>query len=201
MAQRIGILGGTFDPIHYGHLAIAEEARVRHPLDFVLMMPARIQPLREGERVSSPDHRAAMLERALLGNPALILSRVEFERAGPSYTVETIKILRRRYPKDSEFFFLLGTDALAELPRWKDPEELIMLCRFIVFERPGFDSEPRLIFLQYPALRERVTFMEGPRLDISSTDLRRRVRKALPIRYQVPEGVEEYIRSHRLYLD
>jgi nicotinate-nucleotide adenylyltransferase len=201
MAQRIGILGGTFDPVHLGHLAIAEEARVRLPLDLVLLMPARVQPLRQQEQVSSPEHRAAMLQRAVLGNPAFSVSRIEFERAGPSYTVDTMALLRERYPRGSEFFFLLGIDALAELPHWKDPELLITMCRLVAFQRPGCDFDPRNLFLQIPLLRERLTLLDGPRLDISGTDLRRRVRQEWPIRYQVPDAVAEYIHSNRLYLE
>ncbi|MGB9722362.1 MAG: nicotinate-nucleotide adenylyltransferase [Chloroflexia bacterium] len=201
MSPRIGILGGTFDPVHFGHLAIAEEARVRLPLDVVLLMPARIQPLRQQERLSSPEDRAAMLERAVLGNPGLQVSRIEFERPGPSYTVDTLTLLHERYPRGSEFFFILGSDAIAELPRWKDPERLMTLCRFVVFQRPGCDFDPRNLFLQFPRLRERTIFLEGPRLEISATELRRRVRQGLPIRYQTPDAVEEYIRSHRLYLE
>jgi nicotinate-nucleotide adenylyltransferase len=201
MAQKIGILGGTFDPVHYGHLAIAEEARARIPLDIVLLVPARVQPLRQEAAVSKPEHRAAMLERALIGNPALSLSRIEFERAGPSFTVETMALFRERYPRDSEFFFILGMDALAELPNWKDPERLLTLCRLIAMQRPGCDFDPRNIFLLLPLLRDRLIVLDGPRLGISGTDLRRRVRLGLPIRYQVPDAVAEYIRSHRLYLE
>ena len=156
MAQRIGVLGGTFDPVHLGHLAIAEEARVCLPLDLVLLLPARVQPLRQGGQVSSPEHRAAMLERAILGNPALVLSRVEFERPGPSYTVDTMVLLRERYPRGSEFFFILGSDALADLPHWKEPKRLLALCQLVVFPRPGLEFEPRLLFLQLPLLRERI---------------------------------------------
>lgn len=201
MARQIGILGGTFDPVHIGHLAIAEEARVRVPLDTVLLVPARIQPLRQQERISSPESRAAMLERAVLSNPALALSRIEFERPGPSYTTDTMALLRERHPRHSEFFFILGVDALAELPHWKDAEKLLTLCRIIAFQRPGYDFDPRNLFLQIPLLRERLTVYEGPRLDISGTELRRRVRQGLPIRYLVPDPVAEYIHSHRLYLD
>ena len=200
MTQRIGVLGGTFDPVHFGHLAIAEESRARVPLDVVLLMPARVQPLRQQEQTSSPEHRGAMLERAVLGNPALSVSRIEFERAGPSYTVDTIALLRERYVRGSELFFLLGIDALAELPHWKEPERLLTLCRLVAFQRPGYDFDPRNLFLQIPLLRDRLTLIEGPRLDISGTDLRRRVRQGLPIRYQVPDAVAEYIHSNRLYL-
>jgi nicotinate-nucleotide adenylyltransferase len=199
MGAQVGVLGGTFDPVHYGHLAIAEEARACVPLDIVLFVPARVQPLRQGERISAPEHRAAMLERAILGNPAFRLSRVEFERPGPSYTVDTIARLREQYPRGTEFYFIAGSDAFAELPRWKDPERLITLCRFVVFPRPGDPHDVRELFLQFPGLRERTIFLEGPRLDISGSDLRRRVRQGRPIRYQLPDAVEEYIRSHRLY--
>lgn len=201
MTQRVGVLGGTFDPVHFGHLAIAEEARVHLSLDVVLFVPARDQPLRRGDRTSSPQHRAAMLSRAILGNPAFRLSRIEFERAGPSYTVDTMALLRERYPRGSALFFLLGNDALAELPRWKDPERLITLCQLVVFDRPGYDFDPRLLFLQIPLLRKRLTRLEGPRLEISATELRRRVRKGWPIRYQLPDAVEEYVHSHRLYVE
>jgi nicotinate-nucleotide adenylyltransferase len=201
MAQRMGVLGGTFDPVHYGHLAIAEEARSQLSLDMVLFLPARVQPLRQGEQVSAPEHRASMIERAVLANPSFQLSRIEFERPGPSYTVDTMLQLRERYPRGTAFYFLLGGDALAELPHWKEPDRLLTLCHFVVFERPGCDFDARNLFLKFPLLRDRVIFVEGPRLEISATDLRRRVRKGLPIRYQLPDAVEEYIRSHRLYLD
>jgi nicotinate-nucleotide adenylyltransferase len=201
MAQRIGILGGTFDPVHYGHLAVAEEARARVPLDIVYMMPARVQPLRQQEQTSSPEHRAAMLERAILSNPNFTLSRIEFERPGLSYTVETMSALRERHPKHSEFFFVLGMDALADLPKWKEPEQLITLCRLVAIRRPGCDLDPRNLFLQLPLLRDRLIILEGPRLDISSTALRQRVRQGLPIRYQVPDAVAEYIYSHHLYVE
>lgn len=200
MSQRVGILGGTFDPVHFGHLAIAEEARVRLDLDVVLFVPARIQPLRQEQAISPPEHRTAMLERALLGNPAFRLSRVELERPGPSYTVDTLTLLRQRHPRGSIFYFILGSDAIAELPRWKDPERLMTLCQFVVFERPGCTFDPRVLFLRYPILRERVTLLEGPHLNISASELRRRVRQGLPIRYLLPDPVEEYIRAHRLYL-
>jgi len=199
VAPRIGVLGGTFDPVHFGHLAIAEEARVRLSLDVVLLVPARLQPLRQEERLSPPEDRAAMLERAVMGNPGLQVSRIEFERPGPSYTVDTLALLRERYPRGSEFFFILGSDAIADLPRWKEPERLMTLCHFVVFQRPGCDFDPRNLFLQFPLLRERTIFLEGPRLEISATELRRRVRQGLPIRYQTPDAVVEYILSHRLY--
>ncbi len=201
MAQRIGVLGGTFDPIHYGHLAIAEEVRVRMGLDFVLFVPARQQPLRQQERISPPEHRAAMIERAILGNPTFHLSRMEYERPGPSYTVDTMALMRERYPRGSEIFFIVGTDALADLPHWKEPQRLITLCQFAVVQRPGCDFDPRIHFLEMPLLRQRTVFIEGPRLEISGTELRRRVQLGLPIRYQLPDSVEEYIRSHRLYLE
>jgi nicotinate-nucleotide adenylyltransferase len=201
MAQRIAVLGGTFDPVHYGHLAIAEEARARLSADVVLFVPARMQPLRQKERISSPEHRAAMLDRAILGNPAFRLSRIEFERPGLSYTVETMTLLHQRYAKGSEFFFILGTDAFAELPHWKDPQRLLTLCHFAVFQRPGCDFESRSLFLQFPLLRDRTIFLEGPHLEISATELRRRVWQGLPIRYQLPDSVEEYIRSHNLYTE
>lgn len=201
MGLQVGILGGTFDPVHYGHLAIAEEARVCIPLDIVLFVPARIQPLRQDERISPPEDRAAMLERAILGNPAFRLSRVEFERPGPSYTVDTLSRLRDQYPRGTEFYFIAGSDAFAELPRWKEPERLLTLCRFVVFPRPGHEGDVRELFLQFPGLRQRTVFLEGPRLEISGSEIRRRVRQGRPIRYLVPDAVEEYIRSHRLYID
>ncbi len=201
MAPKIGVLGGTFDPVHYGHLAIAEEARVRLELDTVLLVPARLQPLRQNQHTTTPEHRAAMLERAIVDNAAFTLSRIEYERPGPSYTVDTMAALRERCPRGSELFFILGVDALAELPHWREPERLITMCRLVVFERPGCNFDPRNLFLQLPLLRDRTIFLEGPRLEISSTELRRRVRSGLPIRYLVPDPVAEYIRSHRLYLE
>lgn len=199
MSNRVGVLGGTFDPVHFGHLSIAEEARVRLSLDQVLFVPARQQPLRLGEKVSSPEHRAAMLELALLSNPFFQLSRIEFERPGLSYTVDTMALLRERHPRGSELFFILGSDALADLPRWKEPRRLLSLCRLVLFDRPGHEFDYRELFLKFPPLRDRLIPLEVSCLEISSTDLRRRVQEGRPIRYRLPDAVEEYLRSHRLY--
>ena len=197
--RRIGVLGGTFDPIHYGHLAAAEEARVRVDLEKVLFVVAGLPPHKLDEEVTPVEHRLAMVQLGIASNPHFELSRVDVDRSGPSYTVDTLSILHAEWGQGTEVFFILGIDSLLEVPTWHQPERLIKLCRLVAVARPGFEVDMSKLEDSIPGISSRVEIIDMPEVDISSSDLQRRVKEGLPIRYQVPESVERYIREHRLY--
>jgi nicotinate-nucleotide adenylyltransferase len=187
----IGLFGGSFDPVHHGHLIVGEVAREKLGLEELRFLPAREQPFKRGRHRTSPEHRAAMLSLAISGSPGLAVERTELNRAGPSYTVDTLDELRKQEP-GSEFLLLLGADAAAELPAWYEAERIHRLARVVVFARPGS---------QVPELPGIAEIIEVPAVDISATEVRRRVARGLPIRYWVPDAVAEYIARHQLYLD
>jgi nicotinate-nucleotide adenylyltransferase len=197
MTARIGILGGTFDPIHYGHLAIAEEARLALQLDRVLFVPAAQQPLKRDAHVATPEQRFAMVQLACAPNPAFEVSRIELERPGPSFTLTTLEALLAA--GIGELHFILGEDALADLTRWHGAAHVVELARIIAVGRPGSAPDHTHIIHVLPALRQRLTVLPGPALDISSTALRRRVGAGQPIRYQTPDAVVAYIDEQGLY--
>lgn len=187
----VGLFGGSFDPIHHGHLIVAGAVAEALGLDELRFMPANEQPLKAGGHGASAADRTAMLELAIAGAPGFALERAEVERPGPSYTVDTLRLLRVREP-ESEFVVLLGTDAAAELDRWREPAELVKLARVAVFTRPG--SRP----VEGPRIWRSVPV---PAIEISATAVRERVRAGRPVRYWVPDAVADYIARHRLYLD
>jgi len=197
--MRVGILGGTFDPIHYGHLMAAEEARVALQLARVLFVPAGHPPHKLGQPVSPVQDRIDMVERAIADNPAFALSRVDADRPGPSYSVEMVRRLRDRYGADTDLYFIIGMDSLIDLPRWHRPAELIDLCRLVVLPRPGYTPDLERLIQQLPGLAGRVIFLDVPPVGIASSDIQRRVREGRSIRYQVPEAVAAYIRERGLY--
>ena len=197
MNLRIGLLGGSFDPIHYGHLAIAEEARVMLGLDRVIFIPAARQPLKGGRHGASSAQRLEMAQRACATNTAFEVSPAELKRSGPSYTVITLELLRKTLP--GELFFILGADAASDLGRWYAAERIIELARIVVVGRPGAVGDQARLLDAFPALAEQMLLLEGPRLDISSTSIRRRVSIGQPIRYLTPDPVVEYISQYRLY--
>jgi nicotinate-nucleotide adenylyltransferase len=197
MIARIGILGGTFDPIHYGHLAIAEEARLALQLDRVLFVPAAQQPLKRGAHIASPEQRLAMTQLACASNAAFEVSRIELDRPGPSFTLTTLEALQAA--GIGEVHFILGDDALADLTRWYGAARVVELARIIAVGRPGSAPDITRIVHALPALSERLTVLPGPALDISSSALRRRVAAGQPIRYQTPDAVVAYIDEHGLY--
>ncbi len=199
--MRLGLLGGTFDPVHRGHLALARAARDELGLDEVLFLPAG-QPWRKaGQMIASNEHRLAMLRRALEGEAAFQVSRLELERPGPSYTADTLEALRDDRPED-ELFFLLGEDALMDLPNWERPRRILELARLAVARRADSslealeEAERRL-----PGLGERVVWLKRPALAVSATEIRERVSEGQPIGGLVPAAVEEYIRIQGLYRD
>ncbi len=195
--MRLGIFGGSFDPVHIGHLRLAEEAREQARLDRVLFIPTQVSPFKEGRTQIPGELRLAMLRLATEDNPAFQVSDTEIHRPGPSYTVDTLRELEREHP-DAERFFITGTDALRDLPKWRQPEEVVRLTRFLVSVRPGVKKAEVLAALP-DVWEERVTFIEMPELDISSTYLRERLKVGSSVRYLLPCAVEEYILTHRLY--
>ena len=196
---RIGVLGGTFDPIHNGHLVIAEEARARLALERVLFIPAQTSPLKIGRQTAEARHRCRMLALAIAGNPAFEISRTDLERPGPSYTVDMLRLLRQELPAGAEIYFIMGQDSLVTMPHWRAPEEIVRLCRLVVANRPGYAPDVAGLEQAIPGLREALILLETPELSVSSSELRRRVQMGWPIRYQVPEEVAAYIREQKLY--
>jgi nicotinate-nucleotide adenylyltransferase len=197
--QRIGVIGGTFDPIHYGHLAAAEEARVRVNLEKVLFVVALLPPHKLDEDVTPVEHRLAMVRLGIASNPHFEISLVDVDRPGPSFTVDTISMLQEQWGPDTELFFVMGLDSLVEVPTWRQPERLIRLCHLVAVSRPRFEVDMRQLEASVPGISSRVEIIDMPEVDISSSDLQRRVKEGLPIKYQVPEEVERYIIEHRLY--
>lgn len=198
MTHRIGILGGTFDPVHIGHLIIAEESRYRLDLEKVVFVPAGTPPHKPDEPVSEKEHRYRMTVLATEDNPAFEVSRVEIEREGPSYTVDTLGELRKLYGLDAELFLIMGADSLLEILTWHRPEEIVKRCRIVAAGRPGYDLTQAEQALSKEFM-ERVIFLEVPDIDISSTELRSRAAAGIPIKYLVPRAVEGYIKNNNLY--
>lgn len=187
---RIGIMGGTFDPIHHGHLVAANEVQEVFELDEVIFVPTYVQPFKKDIDLSHPEHRYLMTTIATASNSKFSVSRVDIERGGITYTIDTLKDLHKLYPK-AEFFFITGADAIATIFSWKDSEELFKLATFIGVTRPNHDIDPRVL--------DKVSIVEVPAMAISSTDCRQRVKENKPIWYLVPEGVVQYIGKYHLY--
>ena len=189
-APRIGVMGGTFDPIHHGHLVAASEVAHSFDLDEVVFVPTGL-PWQKSD-VTPSEHRYLMTVIATASNPQFTVSRVDIERAGPTYTIDTLKDLRAQRP-GAELFFITGADAVAQILSWRDHDELWDLAHFVAVSRPGHDLSTDGL----PA--EKVSRLEIPALAISSTDCRDRVRRGHPVWYLVPDGVVQYIAKHHLY--
>lgn len=199
-AQGIAVFGGTFDPIHLGHVIVAEEVRIKLGLDELLFVPAGQPWLKSDMPVSAAEHRLEMVRLATSDNRHFGVSSLEIERPGPSYAVDTVELLCRQLGDKSEMAFLLGSDVVTELPQWKEPQRLIRLCRLVVFARPGFPM-PRLELLEtaIPGLSQRVTVVEVSQVDISASEIRRRVAQGDSIDELVPRAVQRYILEQGLY--
>ncbi len=200
--RRIGILGGTFDPPHLGHLLIAETARVALGLETVMFLPAGEPWLKSGQRITPAQHRLKMVQLAVADNPGFCVSDCEVRRTGATYTVDTLRQLRCGYPPDTELYFIVGSDVLDQFHRWKEPEAILELCRLAVIERPGGPVEG------ITALRDNfsdalnagaVVSVAGPRVDFSASELRRVLAAGQSTRYQIPDAVAQYIAEHGLY--
>jgi nicotinate-nucleotide adenylyltransferase len=196
---RVGLLGGSFDPPHIGHLILAEEARDQLRLDRVLFAPAGQQPLKSGQVVTCVDDRVAMTVLAIGGNPDFGLSRTDVDRPGPHYTVDLLKIVAAQLPAGSELFFLMGFDSLADLPKWREPEKLIRTAQLVALTRPDVTVDWESLESRLPGVRERVKLLDMPEIEIASRDLRERVRTGRSVRYMVPEAVAAYIEKKHLY--
>ncbi len=214
--MRIGILGGTFNPIHLAHLRSAEEVREAQRLDRILFIPRARPPHKGRHGMASAAHRLAMVRSAIAGNPHFRVSTIEIERGGQSYSVETLRLLRARMPRD-EFHFIMGIDAFREIATWKEYESIFALCHVVVTSRPSFKEGPLRTALPVAARTQfcyrrdskelehstgnRVIFQRISDLDISASSIRQRIQRSLSIRYLVPTSVERYIVRHWLYAE
>jgi nicotinate-nucleotide adenylyltransferase len=198
--MKIGVLGGTFDPIHLGHLAIAEEARRLLALSQVIFMPAGQPYFKDTSVISPAEDRVKMLELAVAGQPAYLISRLEIERPGPSYAVDSIAKIKAQLNPADELFFIMGWDSLLSLHLWHEAVRLIKLCRILAAPRPGYPPpDLRLLEPDLPGIARRATVMPGPLIDISATLIREKVRRGLPLDGLVPPAVVAYIRERGLY--
>jgi nicotinate-nucleotide adenylyltransferase len=197
---RVGILGGSFDPPHIGHLILAEEARDQLSLDKVLFAPAGQQPLKQGQKVTAVEDRVRMTKLAIADNASFELSRGDVDRPGPHYTVDLIAIIAAQLPPGAEIHFLMGFDSLRDLPKWREPERLIQIARLVALTRPGVPIDWDALETALPGVRERVLLLDMPELEIASRDLRQRVQAGRSIRYMVTDAVRVYIEEKGLYL-
>jgi nicotinate-nucleotide adenylyltransferase len=200
--MRLGIFGGSFDPVHYGHLLLAETCREQCRLDRIWFLPAAVPPHKQSRQLAPAKARVEMLELAISGNEQFEVSTLELERGGVSYTVETLRLLRERQPAD-ELFLLMGADSLRELVTWREPEEICSLAIPIVVHRGG-SPEPDFALLGKLVTPQRLLAIQAhqvemPIIDLSSTDLRQRATQDKSLRYRTPRAVEKYIQTQGLY--
>jgi nicotinate-nucleotide adenylyltransferase len=196
-----GVFGGTFDPIHLAHLAVAEAARDTFGLGRVLFIPAAQPPHKPGRGISPVEHRLAMVEAAVAGNPAFEVSRIEVDRAGPSYTVDTLAALCDADPGD-HLALILSAESYSELATWHEPRRILDLADLIVAPRVGYaEADPKLVPRQFPDAPAAIAFMDGPRIRLSASEIRQRAAEGRSVRYLVPDAVAAYIGDHGLYQD
>ena len=201
--MRIGVFGGSFDPVHYGHLILAEQCREQAQLDEVWFVPSARHPLKTNRTPTSFEQRVAMLQLAIAGQQNFRIETLENDRPGPSYTADTLDELHRRHP-DNELFLLLGSDTLAELPQWHEPDRIIKRATIVVMERRGTqaaeDSETLKQSLALPTeMTVRLQFVDVPAIDIASRDIRQRIQDGCSVRFMLPSAVEDYISKNQLY--
>lgn len=196
---RLGIMGGTFDPIHYGHLVTAEQAREALTLDLVLFMPAGSPAFKQDREVTSPEDRYAMTVLATAANPSFYASRFEIDRPGVTYTVDTLKALRSAYSENVHLYFITGADAIIDIVTWHDAAEIASLATLIAATRPGYDIRQAQARIAASGIDFDVRYIQIPALAISSTNIRDRVRLGKSVRYLTSESVMGYINKNRLY--
>lgn len=200
--KKIGIIGGTFDPVHYGHLILAEQARVEASLDQVIFIPAMVQPFKLNVKTADGDCRYSMLLEAVNGNPYFSVSRRELDSSDISYTINTLRACKDEYGADTELYFISGTDAFLNLEKWFAAEELLTNFCFVIGTRPGYKEQELKLMLN--RIRENfgttVIEINNSEVEISSTDIKKRIKEGKSIKYLLPSGVEEYIYHNKLYL-
>ena len=201
MASRVGLLGGTFDPIHIGHLILADQACSQLGLDEVLLLPAADPPHKQGRQIAPVADRVRMVELAIAGNPALRLSRVDVDRPGPHYTLDTVRLLKGQFPPDARLYFLMGFDSLRDLPKWHSPLELLAEVHLVALTRPDVPIDWNELESVLPGVRAQITLLDMPEVEVASHSLREAVRVGSSIRYLVPEEVRRYIMDKGLYRD
>ncbi len=199
MAMKLGILGGTFDPIHLAHLILAQATADHLGLDRVLFAPAGVQPLKRDRPTTPAVHRVAMVEAAIADNPRFALSRVDIDHPGPSYTVDTLDRLRATWGPDAAFWFIIGLDSLASLLAWRDPAGILERTRLAVAPRPSITVDLAALTARLPRLPDQLDWVPAPLIAISASDLRARAAAGQSLRYFVPDPVRAYITAHDLY--
>jgi len=201
--RRIGILGGTFDPVHYGHLVIAEEVYASLELSEIVFVPAGEPPHKTNVEITAAAHRLSMLELAIASNPHFTISRIDIDRAGPSYTVDMLRLLRQQWGEQTALYFIIGGDSLEDLLGWHNPSGILeQLTHLVAVRRPGYDESEAFysrLEARLPGIKQKLVVVDAPQFDTSSTDLRNRVAQGRPIKYQTPETVESYIVQYDLY--
>jgi nicotinate-nucleotide adenylyltransferase len=206
--KSVGLFGGTFNPIHYGHLAIAEEVRSKHNLDKIIFIPTNLPPHKDAIDLVDAKKRSVMVYLATVSNPCFEVSTYEIERGGKSYSIDTVRHFHRAFEGNVDLHFIIGADMLMEITSWKNIGELLEICRFIAVSRPGFDIQ-KILNQQFLSLQnhsvasqwlERILVEDTAMLDISATDIRRRIKEWKSIKYLVPEPVEQFIHNQQLYL-
>lgn len=198
--MRVGVLGGTFDPVHLGHLAIAEDVRIKLDLDKVIFIPAGQPRLRADEYLTPAIDRLRMVELATGDNPRFQVCDIEIQRSGPTYTVDTLVELGQRFGPDTSLYFIVGADILGQFHRWKDPEKVLEACHLVVVSRAGHQDDDWPEWFQgADSAKDKVTQLEIPMVDISGTEIRRRASLGESVRHLVPDLVAEYIQDRKLY--
>ena len=199
--MRVGVLGGTFDPVHLGHLIVAEDARLRLGLDKVIFMTAGQPWLKKEQPLTPAEQRFDMVRLATAPNPHFEAARQEIDRTGPTYTVDTLESLRRELGLDATIYFIVGLDALEQFDQWKDPERVLTLCQLLVLDRPGEeDFDWPGFYDRVPDAEGRVQVVPASAVEVSATELRRRLSTGEPLDGQAPVAVADYIQEHGLYL-
>jgi len=194
MMRKIGLFGGSFNPVHHAHLILAQEAASQLNLDKVVFMPAYLPPHKRSEGLVDSEHRYNMLKIAVQNNPLFSVSDSEIRREGVSFTIDTVKELLGQYGGETELYLIVGMDMLEDIPNWRKSEELISLCKFAGAGRPGYDDSHL-----HPGVLQKLVKINMPQMDISSTEIRHRLSVNLPVRYWLPDPVVEYIKQSRLY--
>lgn len=200
--MRLGLFGGTFDPVHYGHLLLAEQCREQCALDEVWFLPSGSPPHKQRAAITDGKHRTEMLNLATAGHAAFRVNDMELKRTGPTYTVETLRSLHEQHPGD-ELFFLIGADSLHDLPTWREPVRILQMATVIAVNRgsrPHPDIQP-IVDLMGDFAESRIQIVTMPGVDLSATDIRRRITAGQSIRYMTPRAVEIYIEQHGLYAE